>query len=202
MKSIKKISLFVALALFSFSFASAQVGIQAGFSSSNSDHFNLSLNGFHVGPTYNLAIQGPISLDYGLIYNYLGSKEDYAGVANSSLTAHRLDVPFRLNAGFPIGNAVKLYVFGGPNFNFGLVEAREGGFFGISGSIDNIYSIKDASGKGIYSRFDLQVGGGLGLEFGAIGLRGSYDLGLLDRDTRDAFSWKNDDLKLSLTYKF
>ncbi len=202
MRTLKKVSLLVVALLFTFGISNAQVGIQAGVGTSKTSTFDKAVKGFHVGPTYNMTIQGPVSLEYALLYNYLVTNDDYASITESNITAHRLDVPFRVNAGFPLGSSVKLYIFAGPNFNFGLKESRKGGYWGGSGQHDNIYDIKEANGKHLYSRFDLQIGGGAGLEFGKVGLRASYDLGLLDRDNRDSYEWKNDDLKLSLTVKF
>ena len=69
MKTIK-LSL-VALATVLTMGASAQVGIQAGYSSSKVVDSDVTLNGFHVGPTAEMTIQGPISLQYALLYNYL-----------------------------------------------------------------------------------------------------------------------------------
>ena len=49
MKSLKKISLVALAAILSVSFANAQVGIQAGYSSSTDANSDASLNGFHAG---------------------------------------------------------------------------------------------------------------------------------------------------------
>jgi hypothetical protein len=44
----------------------------------------------------------------------------------------------------------------------------------------------------------LGIGGGL--KFNEISVRVSYDWGITDRDRRDNFVWKNNDLKISLSY--
>ena len=68
MKTIK-LSL-VAFATFFVIGANAQVGLQAGYSNSKETGSGLSLNGFHIGPAAEMTIQGPISLQYALLYNY------------------------------------------------------------------------------------------------------------------------------------
>ena len=198
MKSIKKISILAVAAILSMGIANAQVGLQAGYNKSFNTSANSTLDGFHVGPTYNMTIQGPVSLQYGLLYNYLTKSEG----SNITLktTAHRVDVPVRLAAGFPLGNTVKLYVFGGPNFDFGIAQSISGdlniGGTDIGGEIKNIYENKD------YSRFDLQMGAGAGVQFGKLGVRVSYDWGMLDRYKPETSEWKNNDLKASLVFSF
>lgn len=201
MKSIKKISLVVLAAILSVSFASAQVGLQAGFSNSkNADH-DAALNGFHVGLTYNLPIQGAVSLQYGLLYNYLTTKNDYWGVANSTAIAHRLDLPVRLAATFPLSDAVSAFIFGGPNFNYALSQTTKVSSSLGSAETANIYSYEMTDGKKRYSPFDLQLGAGAGLQFNKLSVRFSYDFGMLDRDNSDAV-WKNNDMKVGLAYNF
>lgn len=210
MKSIKKISLLAVAAVLSISFASAQVGIQAGFSQSKSAATNSeALNGFHVGPVYNLSIQGPISLQYGLLYNYLTHKNEVTvrGVTGkSTTTAHAVDVPVRVAGSFPLTSNVKLYVFGGPNFNFGVSQKTTGSVSSSigGGSIEskNIYELEMANGKKAYSPFDLQLGVGGGIQFNNIGIRVGYDWGMLDRDNHEVSEWKNNDLKASLVVNF
>ncbi len=210
MKSIKKISLIAVAAIMSISFASAQVGIQAGYSLSTNTNNDISLNGFHVGPTYNMSIQGPISLQYGLLYNYLTKKSEgtFLGVdGTSTTTAHRLDIPFRVAASFPLTSELSAFVFGGPNFNFALSQKTEGtaDWWGLGTSYvegENIYKSEMSDGKKLYSPFDLQLGVGGGLQFNNMGVRVSYDWGMLDRNNSDNVVWKNNDLKVGVFYNF
>ncbi len=210
MKSIKKITLVALAAILSISFASAQVGIQAGYSMSTNVNSEISLNGFHVGPIYNMSIQGPISIQYGLLYNYLSKKSEgtIVGITGTSTTtAHRLDIPFRVAASFPFGNGINAFVFAGPNFNFGLMQKTEGSadFWGIgsaSSGGDNIYTLKMSGDKKLYSPFDLQLGVGGGIQFNNFGVKVGYDWGMLDRNNSDNFVWKNNDLKVGVFYNF
>ena len=206
MKTIK-LSLVALATVFTLG-ASAQVGIQAGYSSSKVVDSDVTLNGFHVGPTAEMTIQGPISLQYALLYNYLTktSEASLLGQSIKSTTiAHKLDLPVRLAASFPMSNGLGLFIFGGPNFNYalsqktntttsGLVEATVEG--------DNMYNDEMTDGKKRYSPFDLQLGVGAGIKYKTISLKASYDWGMIDRDNTDNGVWKNNDLKVSLGYNF
>lgn len=186
--------------------ASAQVGLVAGYSNSVAVGSDENLNGFHIGPAAEIDIQGPISLQYALMYNYLRNSSEATVVGQtveSTTTAHTLDLPVRLTAKMALGEGLNLFVFGGPNFNYAISQKTKGS---ITGAVDtsiegeNIYKDEYASGKKTYSPFDLQLGVGAGLGFNDISVRVSYDWGMLDRDNREDFEWKNNDLKLSLVF--
>lgn len=186
--------------------ASAQVGLVAGYSNSVAVGSDENLNGFHIGPAAEIDIQGPISLQYALMYNYLRNSSEATVVGQtveSTTTAHTLDLPIRLTAKMALGEGLNLFVFGGPNFNYAISQKTKGS---ITGAVDtsiegeNIYKAEYASGKKTYSPFDLQLGVGAGLGFKDISVRVSYDWGMLDRDNREDFEWKNNDLKLSLVF--
>ena len=186
--------------------ASAQVGLVAGYSNSVAVGSDENLNGFHIGPAAEIDIQGPISLQYALMYNYLRNSSEATVVGQtveSTTTAHTLDLPIRLTAKMALGEGLNLFVFGGPNFNYAISQKTKGSITGaVDTSIegDNIYKDEYASGKKTYSPFDLQLGVGAGLGFKAVSVRVSYDWGMLDRDNREDFEWKNNDLKLSLAF--
>ena len=201
MKSLKKISLVALVAILSISFANAQVGIQAGYSSSTDANSDASLNGFHAGLVYNMAIQGPVSLQYGLLYNYLTTKNDYWGIANSTTTAHRLDLPVRVAATFPLSGTMSAFIFGGPNFNYALSQKTKVETSLGSAETASIYKSEMTDGEKRYSPFDLQLGAGAGLKFNQLSVRFSYDWGMLDRDNSDAI-WKNNDMKVGIAYNF
>lgn len=209
MKSIKKITLVALAAIMSISFASAQLGLQAGYSSSTNTETEISTNGFHVGPVYNMTIQGPISLQYGLLYNYFTKKTEGsigAFTGSATTTAHRFDIPFRIAASFPLSGNVSAFLFGGPNFNFGISQKTDGAAelfgFGTGYEGTNIYKTTLPDGSKRYSPFDLQLGVGGGLQYNNFGVKVGYDWGMLDRDNSDAGIWKNNDLKVGLFYNF
>ena len=203
MKTIR-LYVFLLAALVTFG-VSAQIGLQAGYSN---ERINVkasgisvkmaTLNGFHVGPVAEMKVQGPISLQYALLYNFLTGKPnpDLFGelLNDSKITYHTLDLPVRIAGTFPISEGISAFVFGGPNFNFGLVAKETSG-----GESTDLYSQ-----DGGFKRFDLQLGFGAGLKFNALSLRASYDFGLLNKmkDVEGDGTVKANDLKISLAYMF
>ena len=140
------------------------------------------------------------------MYNYLRNSSEATVIGQtveSTTTVYTLDLPVRLTAKMTVGEGLNLFVFGGPNFNYAISQKTKGS---ITGAVDtsiegeNIYKDEYASGKKTYSPFDLQLGVGAGLGFNDISVRVSYDWGMLDRDNREDFEWKNNDLKLSLVF--
>lgn len=208
MKSIKKISLIAVAAIMSISFASAQVGIQAGYSSAKSTvEDSEAMGGFHVGPIYNMTIQGPISLQYGLLYNLYMDKSSTDKVANSWIetnsTAHQIDIPVRVAASFPVGSGLSAFVFAGPNFNLGLAGKTTVSTYvdgnksdGLSWEGRDIYEDKDLS------RFNLQLGLGAGVQYNNMGVKFSYDFGMLDMHKSDNINYKVNGMKVGLFYNF
>ncbi|NLI73123.1 MAG: porin family protein [Bacteroidales bacterium] len=208
MKSIKKISLVVLAAVLSITFANAQVGVQAGYSMMKSTVDNSKAsNGFHVGPIYNMSLQGPISLQYGLLYNLYVASSSTDKVLNSWVTTtntnHQIDIPVRVAGTFPLSSGLSAFVFAGPNFNLGLA-----GKTSVATYVDGKKSDKlSGSGKDIYedkdlSRFNLQLGLGAGLQFNNMGVKASYDFGLLDMYKSDLLDYKVNGLKVGLFYNF
>lgn len=196
MKTIKKLSLVAIVTVLSIGFASAQIGVEAGYTNLKSTEKNAEgFNGFYVGPTFDMQIQGPISLQYGLLYNLnMKSKSTtILGVKNSaSYKKHSLDIPVRVAAAFPLNN-ITISIFAGPNFNIGLASTGTVEVGSIKKS-SNLYDNKDLS------RFDLQLGGGASIQYNNIGLRFSYDFGMLNR-YKDIDS-KENNLKVGLFYNF
>ncbi len=197
-----KFSLVILATLVTFG-ASAQIGIQAGYSyekqtiSFSSLSISNTLNGFHVGPVYEMTVQSPVSLQYGLLFNRLTGKDKNSETSTTE-TLMSLDLPVRVAVSFPIQTGLNAFVFGGPNFNYGLSYKDKTG----SVTTDMYKMDENNDGKKDISRFDVQLGVGAGLKYNAITLRFSYDWGLLDRYTIDPGKFKANDMKISLAYMF
>lgn len=197
MKAIKLSLVALATVLF-FGVANAQVGIEVGYSSqipstttAAGTAKGTTLNGFHIGPVYEMSVQGPVSLSYGLLYNYLTATE-----SSVKTVAHRLDLPVRVQAGFPIADGIKILAFAGPNFTMSLGQ-KVGSL-----NLADVPNTLDPSKK-MFSPFDIQLGAGIGVSYKMITLKGSYDWGMLNRTTMgDAMSIKANDLKIGVAYNF
>lgn len=209
MKSIKKISLVALAAILSITFANAQVGVQAGYSMMKTTVDNSKAsNGFHVGPIYNMSLQGPISLQYGLLYNlYLSSDDKTTGSGDLrtgaviTRTAHQFDVPVRVAATFPIASSISAFAFAGPNFNLGLASGSSTQAWALGKKAGDPVKVDYYEDKNI-SRFNLQLGLGAGLQYSNMGVKFSYDFGLLDMHKSDAIDYKVNGLKVGLFYNF
>lgn len=206
---MKKLSLVAMALILSVGLASAQVGLQAGYSTAKSSADNSkAMNGFHVGPVYNMTIQGPISLQYGLLYNmYMQTQDLTAGSGNlrtgleTKYTNHQIDIPVRVAVAFPLNSSLSVFAFGGPNFNLGLASNGSTQTWALGKEVgdpvkSNAYDNKDLS------RFNLQLGVGAGLQFNNMGVKFSYDFGMLDMDKSDAINYKVNGLKVGLFYNF
>src|SRR5574344_89033 len=207
-ESMKRVScMMAACALMMAVGANAQVGVQAGYSNSVNVDNNSNIYGFHAGPVGELTLQGPLSLQYGLFYNYLTNSNETTllGVTSKATTvAHTLDLPVRLAISFPLADGLSVFAFGGPNFNFALSNVTDVATtvanITTTSQGSNLYTMEDSNNDKIYNPFDAQLGIGGGLKFNEISVRVSYDWGITDRDRRDNFVWKNNDLKISLSY--
>ncbi|VBB48036.1 conserved exported hypothetical protein [uncultured Paludibacter sp.] len=199
MKTIK-LSLVALATLFSFTFANAQFGLQAGYSTQNqttsvdgNEAGSNSISGFYIGPVYEMSVQGPVSLTYGLLYSYLTGDHWSSLLPDPKMVGHQLDLPVRVQFGFPVAEDISLIGFAGPNFSF-VVSEKVGD--------TNLADVKMENGKKKYSPFDVQLGLGAGVKFKMLTLKASYDWGMLDRENSDTQTIKANDLKIGIAYNF
>ena len=172
----------------------------------------MNTNGFAVGIDHNIRIVGNIlSIQPGIYYQHLLKSEDIAEIsglaARDTYMENYLAVPVYLKVGFNIlpKNILRLYVFAGPTFEVGLMASNRisvnGSLLGqnVDGEISyNYYSgkIKSSSeefnslaenyfqtdGQGQYGRFDIMLGGGVGLQVVRfLDIKVGYDYGLVNR---------------------
>lgn len=186
--------------------AKAQVGVQAGYSNSMDASNNSNIYGFHAGPVGEISLQGPLSLQYGLFYNYLTNSSETTLLGSTTkvtTVAHAIDLPVRVAFSFPLADGLSVFAFGGPNFNYAIsnkTDAVTSGIINLTVEGSNLYTLEDNNNDKIYNPFDVQLGIGGGLKFNEVSVRISYDWGITDRDRRDNAIWKNNDLKISLAY--
>jgi len=187
MKETMKKVLFTVVAVMLFSLGTAAQGVQVGYISSSINGANSSagdLSGFQVGVNYELTIQGPVSVQYALLYSYQAGSDNVLGVKYKT-QAHSVDLPVRLAATFPVTPSVKLFGFAGPNFSYGIANNTKYTLLGVSKNED-LYDNSDIS------RFNLQLGIGAGVKFNDFTFKLGYDWGLLDLNKS-----KSDDLKVN-----
>ena len=167
--------------------AFAQMSVGAGYANSKSNYAKDkdAANGFYVGFDYNVPIGNVFGLSAGVNYEWLTAKAYKLGPFSGALREQYLNAPVRLNAGVNLGDAVRLKIYGGPVFSYGLSSYVDnsvsiGGFNGDKPSSD-LY--KDNG----WNRFDVLVGGGLALELSQrIRLSAGYDWGMFNRLPEDS----------------
>ncbi len=187
--------------------ANAQ-SVIAGYNISKATTSNATpLNGFHVGLSKESAIEGPLSLQYALLYNFQTATDENSALgqtATATTNTHSLDLPIRVAYTMPLDSKLSVFGFAGPNLNYYLsnkTTLKTTGIIDTTTEGENIYTQENGDGKKYYSPFDIQLGIGAGVKYNNISIRVSYDWGMLDRDLlNDNTVWKNNDLKISLVY--
>lgn len=182
------------------SFAQMQVGAgylrgldEISISSVTSD---ISSNGVYAGFSYNLPIVGGLGVAPGLYYSFMFSNDSYQNIADAHIREHFANVPVYLNYKFGLGANSSLFIYAGPTVQLGLVSTVKTSVLGLSGTIDR-YKDND------YSRTNILVGGGIGLNLNKIQISLGYDQGLFNLDTSDdGTKWTKSYLKAGIAYLF
>ena len=208
---MKKVKIFVTTAILftAFSLNAQTFGLEAGYGNSSTfvgegDTLN-TLNGFHVGPTAELQIQGPLSLQYGLFYNFLTSSKTYeSSLVDTKISTqfHSIDIPVRLAFTIPAGDKFGVFIFGGPSFNIGISKKSTGKVTSGLGTLETTidYYKTDDEGNSRQSRFDIQMGVGAGIKVNGVQLRVGYDWGLLDTNNSENYTLTRDEFKASIGF--
>ena len=158
--------------------AFAQVSVGAGYVNSTSVKNNSKTpgNGFYAGLEYTVPVSDFFGLSAGVNYDFVKTNNFSFGSASQPLKEQFINVPVRLNLGFNMADAARLFVFGGPTFSYAISgkESVERG----SSKVDLLDIYKDWN----YNRFDVMVGGGVGLDLmEKIRLTVGYDLGMFNK---------------------
>lgn len=194
------IKLFAAIALVSLSISANAQGFQIGYINQTTTgtgifETNNSLDGVQAGLSYDMSIQGPVSLNYGLTYAYLFNNMDNM-ISTTNTTAHQLDLPVRLVIAFPFSEDFNAFAYGGPNFSYALANKTKTTVAGVSG----IYDLYGDNSN--ISQFNLQAGVGAGISFKKVILKVGYDWGLIDLNETDLVERKTNALTASIGVRF
>lgn len=173
--------LLVAASLFAVSAANAQAAFNIGYENVKQDYTASALifggtssetfNGFNFSYTDNINLVSDLNVNVGAGLNFDFKSED-----NTKNKYFGVFVPVDFNYGFGLGSDLKLSVFAGPTFKFGIVDKSK---TTISGNTTeyNYYDNDVCDMK----RFDVLLGGGIMLDFQDM-LRFSvgYKVGMID----------------------
>lgn len=202
---MKKIIFTLALAVAATASAFAQINVGAGYLNNTAkstlagSSTTTAMNGFYAGADYNVNLVGGLGLDLGLYYGFLTGKASQSLIvtsAKSTTTEHYVAVPVMLNYGFDLG-AAKLFVFAGPTADLGLAANVKTEIANQS-QTSNLYGDNSS-----YGRFDVLIGGGVGVEFNdMVRLTVGYNYGLVDRYKSDNITLHNSLLNAGVAFMF
>lgn len=201
---MKKI-LFMAAALLTAGFASAQVTYSLGYINTSttskyeatiggvtvSNTNTESMNGFTIGIDNNINLSGDLNVAPGIGMDFsMREKNDI------KYKKFGLYVPVDFNYGFGLGSDLKVFVYAGPTFDLGLIKDAKDD----DGDKVNYYDDDNAV---YYSRFDILVGGGVWVTYqDQIRFKVGYKAGMLNTCKTDNYTVKNNVLSVSVGYIF
>lgn len=188
--------------------AFAQLSIGAGFVNSTTS-LNVSiagitaakadamLNGFFVGGSYNIPIgTSGLGVAPGIQFSYLTNNDVNLYFTKGDFSETYLSVPVDLNFGVELADGIKGLIYAGPTFSYGLTSKVKSGSLNYDiydGQLDNLTD---------YKRFDVILGGGLGVEFyDMVRFSVGYDWGMLDRGP-SAVEVRRNQLTVGISYIF
>lgn len=208
---MKKILITIALICAAAISAAAQIGIGAGYTNNSeanpSDGQALVTRGFYVEGTLGIPLGSTLSIVPGVRYTFAGNGDakgisiddiDIADV-KASLAEHNIYVPVMAQLNVPMG-PVKLLAFAGPTFQFAIssmlnVAANVGG-----ASFD---ADRDLLGEnGLFTRTDIALGGGVGIQFGSLQIKAAYDFGMMNRSAVERETIRGQQLRIGAAILF
>ena len=189
---MKKVFTFAAAILLFAGMANAQLSVSAGYttknytsttkvgSNTNTKDYTLG-GGFYVGGNYALGMSEGLKVAPGLYLTYNTDKAVEDGVT-TTINTMDLNIPILFSYTYSLGGDLALFAFVGPNIQLGLSAQQkiEGTLAGILDGTYDLYE-KDDDGESTFTRFDLGVMVGLGLQYQNFRLEAGYHKGLLDR---------------------
>lgn len=176
------------------------------------------LNGLYFGASYNIGLAGGLGVAPGLYLDMLFQEENYSasgysilGIIPAGATASAryrelaVNVPLNLTYQLEFNDNVKLFAYAGPVFQVGLVarstqrgSVRIGNITFNEGDKYDHYNTEN----GDMNRFNIYLGGGLGVEIGDIQIMVGYDHNLLDCDRLDGYTTSRNQIKAGINFAF
>ncbi len=209
---MKKIILILALVAATATTAMAQSTIGASFLNNvatttvSSSSSTTTSEGFQVGFDYIYGLDAKgFSVVPGVHYGYLTNSNatSIGGVAGLSgkVQEHYLSIPVNFKYTVSPSKSFDLFAFAGPQFNFGIISKTitTTTILGQSSTTttDNYGDNSD------YSRFDVAVGLGAGADISdMLRVSFSYNIGLLDRNSNDNITLKNNYWQVGAAFLF
>lgn len=150
--------------------------------------------GFNVGVTGEYALAEAIYLQSALELTTKGAKSGN-GDNSSTTNAVYIQLPIHVAYKIDVADNTKVALFAGPYMAYGVGGKSTTKLLGQSTSVNTFES------NGL-KRFDVGLGGGVGGEFGKIGLTLGYDFGLSNITRAVGTKLRNRNAYLSIGYRF
>ena len=164
---MKKLVIAIAAALVAFS-ASAQVGVIAGLTSSQSNYKDAWANinevtQYHVGATLKLPLPLGLAIQPSIIYNVKGTsfEEAKTGAIKTDSKTGILEVPVQVQWGIGIAGVVRPYVFAEPFVGLGINGENK---VDLAGVVNTDPEKSKAEWDNIKDRLEYGFGVGAGVE--------------------------------------
>jgi len=141
---------------------------------------NADLYGGTLGLSYEMPVYGNIGFAPGLRFGYFTKGDvDVYGYDSVAFTETYLEVPLDFNIHLPMSEDMSFVIFAGPTVDLGLTSRIKEA---TTSAEYEIYS-GELSEYTKYSRFDVLIGGGIGLDvMDAVRFSLRYDYGLINRN--------------------
>ena len=192
--------------------AFAQVSFNAGYLNSTQSYENsksVNSNGAFFGASFNLPVLGGFGIAPGIYYSLIanknasGAKVFGVDVSNGSkFREHAVNVPVYLNWGADLGvtRDSRFFVYGGPTLQYGLSSKTK-----LTGNIGtwSADSVLDSYEDDNQNRFNVYLGGGIGMQAGTLQITVGYDYGMMNLYKGDnAAQSHRSNLKIGLGFVF
>lgn len=208
---MKKFFITLAVIVLGATAASAQnISVSAGYLNSSflsSDNQTDAYNGFTVGMGASKYFNSNVGVATGLYYSFLSqTSEKGLGIGGFSVSGkattneHYFTIPVHVAGKVDFGG-FGLFAQAGPSFNLGLasstkITASATGLGSTENTVDN-YG-EDSQ----YGRFDVLIGGKLGIEVAGAQVFVGYNYGLLDRFKVDNYSAHRSEISAGVSFLF
>ena len=193
--------------------AFAQMSVGAGYLNSTmkttvgSNVSTMPSNGFYAGADYLISEGAGFGISVGAYYSYLTATSSAStsifGIdigASSKVQEMYIDVPVNINYSVDLTPSARGFIYAGPAFSCGLSSTTEvsGSIGGIGGSANKHDNYSDED----YNRFDIMLGGGVGVDFSRLRFTVGYNVGMLNRVSSDNYTQKRNVLHAGLAFLF
>ncbi|MCR4860733.1 MAG: PorT family protein [Bacteroidales bacterium] len=191
--------------------AIAQPSIGAGYLNSNevwksgsSSSESNPMSGFYAGLSYTLPIASGLNFTPG-VYYALAAKGDATSAGPFSFSGkqqdHYINVPMMFSFGLDLSSDFRFFVYAGPTASMGLLsKVTNSGSVGNYGGSNSYDRYEENSHL---QRFDVLLGGGVGLELmQKVRFNVGYDCGLINRYKSDNYTVHRNQLTAGVAFLF